>query len=330
MKQNILNIINENCMFLKKHIDNILLEKNEIFCTFLVSPNNQNHFEQEKQILTKKLKKTYPSYNIYINAIKTKSFQKQSFSNIKKIIAIASGKGGVGKSTIAVNLAYTLETLGKKVGILDGDIYGPSIDASLQGKVIQSTSSAFPVYAKNNIKYISVANFLPNKNDAVLMKSPMIIKLFNQLLNDTPWDYLDYLIIDLPPGTGDLHIHLMLKYVVDGIIMVCTPQKIALIDAIKAINMYNKLNAPIVGVIENMSSFSCPKCGEISSIFSSNGVLNITKEYNLKMLGNIPINISLRECLDEGKNFIALNQNHPITKNFLNIGNSLLLNNSLK
>lgn len=324
MKSIIYDIINNNLAFLKNKIDSILIDNNEIFCTFVVSPKDSSLFNEEKQILLGLLKKQYPQYVIYINATAPKNnANKKSFPNIKNIIAISSGKGGVGKTTVAVNLAYSLNQLNYKVGLLDGDIYGPSLEMALGGYNI-TTSNDFPLFIKDNIKYISVANFLKEENEAILLKGPMIIKLFNQLLNDTPWGNLDYLIIDLPPGTGDLHINLCLNYIINGVIIVCTPQKIALIDALKTINMYQKINVPILGLIENMNNFICPKCGEETAIFSSQGLQNVAQENNLKFLGSIPLDIKIRQALDEQHNYIKMYPHSPLTKTFTTITNNII------
>jgi ATP-binding protein involved in chromosome partitioning len=225
----------------------------------------------------------------------------QSISNIKNIIAVASGKGGVGKSTIACNLAISLKKLGAKVGILDADIYGPSQPKmmgisdkpeSLDGKKLQPLT-AF------DVETMSIG-YLVDPDTPVVWRGPMVTNTLQQLLNETNWSDLDYLVIDLPPGTGDTQLTLAQKVPVTGAVIVTTPQDIALIDAQKGIGMFEKVNIPNLGIIENMAVFECPNCGHHEHIFGNNGGKKIAEKNNIELLGSIPLKSSIQKNMDLG------------------------------
>jgi ATP-binding protein involved in chromosome partitioning len=221
--------------------------------------------------------------------------------NIKNIIAIASGKGGVGKSTVAINLALALAKEGAKVGILDADIYGPSqpmmLGASGEKPVIENRTIQ-PII-RHGIQAMSIG-FLVDGNAAMVWRGPMLGKALEQLINDTQWKELDYLVVDLPPGTGDVQLTLCQKIPVSGAVVVTTPQDLALLDVTRACEMFNKLNVPILGVVENMSVYHCPSCGHEAQIFGAGGGAKLAQEYDLKMLGQIPLDIRIRELTDMG------------------------------
>lgn len=224
-------------------------------------------------------------------------------SGIKNIIAIASGKGGVGKSTTAVNLALALAQEGAAVGILDADIYGPSIPTmlGLSGSKPESPDgkSIEPMQAYG-VKCMSIG-FLIGEDQPMVWRGPMVTQALTQLLMDTRWGELDYLIVDMPPGTGDTQLTLSQRVPLSGAVIVTTPQNIALLDAKKGLQMFNKVNVRILGIIENMSAFLCPHCGEESAIFGSHGGEGMAKDYNTQLLGSIPLTTRIREEVGAGK-----------------------------
>jgi ATP-binding protein involved in chromosome partitioning len=221
--------------------------------------------------------------------------------NIKNIIAVASGKGGVGKSTVAVNLALALQGEGAKVGILDADIYGPSQPTMLgihrkpdspDGKTIE------PIRI-HGLQAMSIG-FLVEQETAMIWRGPMVSSALQQLLNDTSWRDLDYLILDLPPGTGDIQLTMAQKVPVASGIIVTTPQNIALQDAIRGLRMFEKVNIPVLGIIENMSTHLCSNCGHLDPIFGEGGGEHFATEYNVPLLGKLPLDAKIREHADAG------------------------------
>lgn len=222
-------------------------------------------------------------------------------SEIKNIVAIASGKGGVGKSTTTVNLAYALRDMGVKVGILDADIYGPSIPKMLDisgEPEVDEEKFMLPV-EKDGIQLMSMG-FLMAEDAPVIWRGPVIQKAIQQFLSQVRWFNLDVLLIDLPPGTGDIQLTLVKKACINGAIVVSTPQDVALIDAKKAIAMFQKVEVPLLGVIENMSYFQCPHCEERSNIFSHGGAHKTADTLQVPFLAEIPLDITIREMTDTG------------------------------
>jgi ATP-binding protein involved in chromosome partitioning len=219
----------------------------------------------------------------------------------KSVIAVASGKGGVGKSTLAASLAFGLQRTGCKVGLLDADVYGPSIPhlLGLSGRPVIENEKIQPIY-KGGMPVMSMG-FLVPKDEAVIWRGPMLHGAVTQFLRDTNWGDLDYLIIDMPPGTGDIALTLSQLLPLTGAMVVCTPQDVALLDAVKAIAMFRRVNIPILGVVENMSGFVCPHCGERSEIFGSGGARQRAEELNVPFLGEVPINVQIRELGDAGQ-----------------------------
>ncbi len=227
---------------------------------------------------------------------------------IKHIIAVASGKGGVGKSTTAVNLALALEREGARVGLLDADIYGPSQGMMLgvpAGRRPQVKDEKFFVPIKaHGIQAMSMS-FLVTESTPMVWRGPMVSGALQQLLGQTLWDDLDYLIVDMPPGTGDIQLTLSQRVPVAGAVIVTTPQDIALIDAKKGIEMFRKVDIPVLGVIENMSVFRCPECGHESAIFGSGGGERIAAEFATPLLGRLPLTMEIREQADGGTPTVA-------------------------
>jgi ATP-binding protein involved in chromosome partitioning len=221
---------------------------------------------------------------------------------IKNIIAVASGKGGVGKSTTAVNLALALCAEGASVGILDADIYGPSqpMMLGIAGRPESKDGKGLEPMMGHGLQAISIG-FLIDVDTPMVWRGPMVTQALEQLLKDTRWRELDYLVVDLPPGTGDIQLTLAQKVPVTGAVIVTTPQDIALIDARKGLKMFEKVGIPILGVVENMSIHVCPKCGHESHIFGSGGAERMCKDYGTELLGQLPLDESIREQADSGK-----------------------------
>lgn len=224
-------------------------------------------------------------------------------THVKNIIAIASGKGGVGKSTVAANVGFQLQRLGARVGILDADIHGPSQDIMLglenQKQRQQSGEMFEPLENKDGLKVMSIA-FLIDKGQAIIWRGPMLSKALQQLLFFTRWGSLDYLIIDLPPGTGDVQLTLVQKIPLSAAVVVTTPQVIALIDAARAVQMFEKVQVPVVGVIENMSYFKCSHCNYKEYPFGQGGGEHLAAQCHIPLLGKLPLATSIREAMDRG------------------------------
>jgi ATP-binding protein involved in chromosome partitioning len=221
---------------------------------------------------------------------------------IKNIIAVASGKGGVGKSTTAVNLALALCAEGASVGVLDADIYGPSqpMMLGIAGRPESKDGKHLEPMEGHGLQAISIG-FLIDIDTPMVWRGPMVTQALEQLLKDTRWRELDYLVVDLPPGTGDIQLTLAQKVPVTGAVIVTTPQDIALIDARKGLKMFEKVGIPILGVVENMSFHVCPKCGHESHIFGSGGAVRMSRDYGTELLGQLPLDEAIRSQTDSGK-----------------------------
>jgi ATP-binding protein involved in chromosome partitioning len=225
---------------------------------------------------------------------------------IKNIIAVASGKGGVGKSTTAVNLALALVAEGAKVGVLDADIYGPSIPRMLgvSGKPDSTDGQHIEPKLAHGIQAMSIG-FLIEEDTPMIWRGPMVTQALTQLLNETNWVDLDYLIIDLPPGTGDIQLTLCQRVPVSGALIVTTPQDIALLDARKGLKMFEKVEVPVLGIVENMAIHICSQCGYAEHIFGSGGGEHMSNEYDVPLLGSLPLDIHIREQADGGTPTVA-------------------------
>jgi ATP-binding protein involved in chromosome partitioning len=255
----------------------------------------------------------------------------KNLPNVKHIIAIASGKGGVGKSTTAVNLAIALAQLGARTGILDADIYGPSQPMMLGVTTppnVKNQKTLTPVLA-HGVQSMSIG-YLIDENTPMVWRGPMVSMALQQLLHDTHWDDLDYLIIDLPPGTGDIQLTLAQKIPVSGAIIVTTPQDLALLDARRAYEMFRKVQVPVLGVIENMSIHVCSKCGYHEPIFGEGGGKQLAEKYGIELLGSLPLDIQIREQTDSGKPTVVADPNGPIANLYLHIAKEVINKLSLR
>ncbi|MEY4632388.1 MAG: hypothetical protein RIQ81_2508 [Pseudomonadota bacterium] len=248
--------------------------------------------------------------------INTTSPAAAALGQVKNIIAVASGKGGVGKSTTAVNLAWSLAASGSKVGLLDADIYGPSLHLMTNVKEPATASESLvqpPVV--NGVKVMSVGMF-GNAGKATIMRGPMAAGVIKQFLTQVAWGELDYLVIDYPPGTGDIQLTISQTAPVTGAVIVTTPQEVALIDVRKAINMFQTLKVPVLGVVETMSYFVCDGCEKKHHIFRSGGGSRVAAESGLAFLGEVPMDPALVKASDEGTPFVSGHKDSPVTSAF--------------
>ncbi len=238
----------------------------------------------------------------------------QRIEGVKNIIAVASGKGGVGKSTTAVNMALALSAEGARVGVLDADIYGPSVPTmmGLKGKPEVVDGKFMKPMENHGLQVISIG-FLVRPDDAVILRGPMATQALDQLLRQTKWDDLDYLIIDMPPGTGDIQLSLSQRAPLTGAVVVTTPQDIALIDARKGVRMFEKVSVPILGLVENMAVYCCPNCGHMEHIFGEDGGQVMAADMGLNYLGALPLNRGIREQADSGTPTVALDPNSEMS-----------------
>lgn len=232
--------------------------------------------------------------------------------NVKNIIAVASGKGGVGKSTTAVNLALALHAEGARVGILDADIYGPSLPMmmGIEGRPESLDGSTMEPLENYGVQVSSIG-FMIDPGEPMVWRGPMVTQALVQLLEQTNWRELDYLIIDMPPGTGDVQLTLSQKVPVTGAVIVTTPQDIALLDARKGLKMFEKVGIPILGIVENMSTHVCTNCGHEESIFGHGGGAKMCAEYGVELLAALPLSMSVREQSDSGKPTVVAEPNGP-------------------
>lgn len=245
---------------------------------------------------------------------------KQRIPNVEKIVLVSSGKGGVGKSTTSVNIALGLKKLGKRVGILDADLFGPSIPKllNLSGEPRLSDNGRLLPLSNYGLESMSMGYLIAPENP-VVWRGLMVMKALQQLLFEVEWSNLDYLVIDMPPGTGDTQLTISQQIKVDGAIIVSTPQDIALIDAVKGISMFEKVNIPILGLVQNMSFFLCPNCNHESHIFGNEGAVKKAEEMNIDVLGSIPLNELVCEQSDSGKPVVISHPDSPVSLPYIEI-----------
>tara|TARA_Y100000590_G_scaffold468471_1_gene651349 strand:+ start:1425 stop:2465 length:1041 start_codon:yes stop_codon:yes gene_type:complete len=340
MSEQLIRVIYEITKNFRDPISNLLLDKNNknlgiiakngnVTISLAINPDNHNKYQD----LVKNLKLEVSKINkiLSLNVVLTsEKNQNQANPNpkfqidCKNIIAIASGKGGVGKSTFAVNLSTALASVGKKVGLLDADIYGPSIPRMMgisEKPTVGENKKLIPL-ERYKIKCMSIG-FLLEVDTPTIWRGPMVMKAIEQMFNGVEWGSLDYLIIDLPPGTGDAQLTLAQSSKLTGSIIISTPQDVALIDARKGINMFKKVNVPIIGLVENMSYFICKNCDQKHFIFSNGGAKKEAEKSNIAYLGEIPLDINLRIQSDEGRPACIEDNNSIISKKYISIANTI-------
>lgn len=256
----------------------------------------------------------------------TNAIEKWQLPTVKKIIGVASGKGGVGKSTTSVNLALALAHKGKKVALVDADIYGPSIPTMLgyEGQpLLSDDGQTFNPFETYNIKSISIGSLI-SRDTPIIWRGVKISSALEQLMTQTNWGEIDIMVIDMPPGTGDIQITLSQRVEMDGVVIVSTPQDIALIDAIKGVNMFKKTGTPILGIIENMSYFICPCCGARSDIFGHEGAKQTAEKMSETFLGEIPLDMAIRQNADKGTPIVVSAPNSPYSQAYLDIAQKII------
>jgi ATP-binding protein involved in chromosome partitioning len=264
---------------------------------------------QEPKLSPQPSGKTIPE-DIYLPAVRHK-------------IAVASGKGGVGKSTVSVNLAVALVKTGLRVGLLDSDIYGPSIPLmfGIRDKPQFDGQKLQPI-EKYGVHLMSLG-FLLSDDNPVIWRGPLVMRALQQLMRDVAWGELDVMLFDMPPGTGDAQLTLSQSIALDGAVIVTTPQDVALLDAAKGVQMFRKVNVPILGIVENMSYFQCPHCNKRTDIFSTGGAKRECERLMVELLGEIPLDVEIRISGDEGIPVVQKNPDHPQSRAFMDIANRI-------
>ncbi len=290
-----------------KSIKNIQINGNNVSLDVVLGYPAKTQLESLKKLVLDALSGLDGIGNITVNIgsrIVTHKVQQgvTLLQNVKNVIAVASGKGGVGKSTTSVNLALALAAEGANVGLLDADIYGPSQPQMLgiSGRPDSADGKSIEPMQAHGIQAMSIG-FLVDTDTPMVWRGPMATGALEQLLRDTNWKDLDYLVIDLPPGTGDIQLTLAQKIPVTGAVIVTTPQDIALLDARKGLKMFEKVGIPILGIVENMSTHICSKCGHEEHIFGEGGGALMSKDYGIDLLGSLPLDINIRMQADGGK-----------------------------
>ena len=316
-------------------IRDIVINDDKISLTFLLTTEGCPLKEELKNNVAQVLKKNgFKEIEINLGTIKNDDLKKISSSlkseirnkeNIRNIIAVASGKGGVGKSTITSNLAVSFKKLGYKVGILDADINGPNIPImfGIKEKPEAIDEMILPI-EKHGIKIVSLGFLMEEESNAILWRGPLISKAITELFEYSLWGEIDFLLVDLPPGTGDETLTVGQSLPLDGVLIVTTPQDVSVIDAKRSAYAFNKLNVKILGVVENMSYFICPENEKEYDIFGSGGGEKISKYLNIPLLGKIPIEIEIRRGGDIGKPVAILNQDLKSSVEFINIAKKII------
>eukprot|EP01132_Coremiostelium_polycephalum_P009233 gene9233-11313_t len=272
--------------------------------------------EQQQQQQKQQYRNYFKSNFINLHGGGTPHHQRIDIQGIKHIIAVSSAKGGVGKSTSAVNIALALSSMVDSVGLLDADVFGPSIPTMMnlrdQRPLINPDTKSLIPLINYGIKCMSMG-FLVQEDDPIVWRGPMVMSGLEKLLR-TDWGSLDILVVDLPPGTGDAILTMCQRVPLSGAVIISTPQLVALADVIRGVNMFKKVDVPILGIVENMSHFNCPHCQKTSNIFGSGGAKEIASKLNINYLGDVPIDLEIRETSDSGHPITITNPNSPQSK----------------
>jgi ATP-binding protein involved in chromosome partitioning len=314
-----------------KNVKNFKIDGDEVFFDVELNYPSKSQFDSIRKACISAVREIPGVKNVSVNvrmAILPHAVQRgvKLMPEVKNIIAVASGKGGVGKSTTAVNLALALSAEGANVGILDADIYGPSMPMMLgiTGRPSSLSENSLEPMIGHGIQVSSIG-FLIGEDSPMVWRGPMVTGALEQLLRQTNWKQLDYLIVDMPPGTGDIQLTLSQKVPVTGAVIVTTPQDIALLDARKGLKMFEKVGIPILGIVENMSTYVCPSCGHTEHIFGEGGAEKMCKDYNTTFLGSLPLNLSIREQSDAGCPPVAKDPNSAISQTYKNIARQVAI-----
>lgn len=308
-----------------KNIKNLKVEDGDISLDIVLGYPAKSQFDAIRKAAINSLRNLPGVKNVSVNVtsqIVAHAVQRgvKLLPGVKNIIAVASGKGGVGKSTTAVNLALALAAEGAQVGILDADIYGPSqpMMLGITGRPDSLEENTIEPMEGHGLQASSIG-FLIDDDAPMVWRGPMVTSALEQLLRQTRWRDLDYLVVDMPPGTGDIQLTLSQKVPVTGSVIVTTPQDIALLDARKGLKMFEKVGVPIVGIIENMSTYVCPSCGHEEHVFGTGGGEKMCKDYGVEFLGALPLNLSIREQADAGRPTVIADPDGTISAIYKNI-----------
>ncbi len=312
-------------------IKNLSVSENNIQLEVVLGYPAKSQFQAIQDLVVAALKKIADVKNIQVTVssnIVAHTVQRgvKLLPGVKNIIAVASGKGGVGKSTTAANLALALSAEGARVGILDADIYGPSLPMMLgiNGRPQTKEENTIEPMEGHGLQASSIG-FLVDQDSPMVWRGPMVTSALEQLLRQTRWRDLDYLIVDMPPGTGDIQLTLSQKVPVTGAVIVTTPQDIALLDARKGLKMFEKVGVPIIGIVENMSTYICPSCGHEEHVFGSGGGQKMCSDYGVDFLGSLPLNLSIREQSDAGCPTVVAEPNGAISQVYKQIARQVAI-----
>jgi ATP-binding protein involved in chromosome partitioning len=305
-----------------KSVKNIKINGSDISLDILLGYPAKSVWDEIRTMVETHLKATLPGVDKVSANVTSKvvphAVQRgvKLVEGVKNIIAVASGKGGVGKSTTAVNLALALAAEGARVGVLDADIYGPSQPTMLgiSGQPKSKDGKSMEPMINHGLQAMSIGFMIDGDDTPMVWRGPMVTQALDQLLHQTKWDNLDYLVVDLPPGTGDIQLTLAQKVPVTGAVIVTTPQDIALMDARKGLKMFEKVGIKIVGIVENMSTHICSKCGHEEHIFGAGGGEKMCSDYNVEFLGGLPLDIRIREQADSGNPTVVADPDGSIAK----------------
>ena len=308
-----------------KSAKNVKVEGERVSLDIVLGYPARGVIESVRTLVTERLKKlpgvAHASVNVQTKIV-SHSVQRgvKLVPGIKNIIAVASGKGGVGKSTTAVNLALALAAEGATVGMLDADIYGPSqpLMLGITGRPTSRDGKSMEPMEGHGVQAMSVG-FLIEADTPMVWRGPMVTQALEQLLTETKWRDLDYLVVDLPPGTGDIQLTLAQKVPVTGAVIVTTPQDIALVDARTGLKMFEKVGIPILGIVENMAIHICTNCGHAEHIFGSGGAARMAKDYDIEVLGSLPLDIRIREQADSGRPTVVSDPDGEVAKIYRDI-----------